>query len=114
LHESCAERRPRSYRAPADASKEWIKAHRHLKGRHFVAALNRRLRGHYNYYGLRGNARALSRFFQWVLQCSFKWLNRRGGKRRSFTFKAFTLALKRLGIAYPRITERKRRHVVFA
>jgi hypothetical protein len=41
-------------------------------------------------------------------------LNRRGGKRKSFTWNAFCLAIKRLGVAYPRITERKRQHVVFA
>ena len=105
---------PKKLQGACRRIKEWIRANRHLKGRHFVTALNRRLRGHYNYYGLRGNARALNRFFQWVIRCAFKWLNRRGGKRKSFTFKAFTLALKRLGIAYPRIMERKRRHVVFA
>ena len=105
---------PKRLQAACRRIKEWIRANRHLKGRQFVVALNRRLRGHYNYYGLRGNSRSLSRFFYWATVCSFKWLNRRGGKRRSFTWKAFTRALKRLGIAYPRITEQKRRHVVFA
>ncbi len=105
---------PKKLQAACRRIKEWIRANRHLKGRQFVVALNRRLRGHYNYYGLRGNSRSLSRFFYWATVCSFKWLNRRGGKRRSFTWKAFTRALKRLGIAYPRITEQKRRHVVFA
>ena len=105
---------PKKLQACCRRIKEWIRSNRHLKGRQFVVALNRRLRGHYNYYGLRGNSRSLSRFFYWATICSFKWLNRRGGKRRSFTWKAFTRALKRLGIAYPRITEQKRRHVVFA
>ena len=94
--------------------KEWIRAHRHLKGREFVAGLNRRLQGHYNYYGLRGNSRSLWRFYQWAIDCSFKWLNRRGGKRRSFTWKDFAGALKNLGVAKPCITETKRQHAVFA
>ena len=94
--------------------KEWVRDHRHLKGRHFVAGLNRRLRGHYNYYGLRGNSKSLTRFFDWAMECSLKWLNRRGGKRNSFTRTAFFRAVKRLGVAYPRITEQKRQHVVFA
>ena len=94
--------------------KEWVKLNRHLPGREFIAGLNRRLLGHYNYYGLRGNSRSLWRFYQWALESSFKWLNRRGGKRRSFTWKAFAQALKRLGVARPRITERKHQHVVFA
>lgn len=94
--------------------KEWIRDNRHLKGRQYIDALNRRLRGHYNYYGLRGNSMSLTRFFEWAMECSFKWLNRRGGKRNSFTRFAFFKAIKRLGVAYPRITERKQQHVVFA
>ncbi len=74
--------------------KEWVRLNRHLKGREFIAGLNRRLLGHYNYYGLRGNSRSLWHFFQWAIECSFKWLNRRGGKRRSFTWKAFTQVVR--------------------
>ncbi len=74
--------------------KEWIKENRHLKGREFIKALNRRLRGHYNYYGMKENMKLLTRFYNWAIECSFKWLNRRGGKRKSFTWKAFILALE--------------------
>lgn len=85
---------------------EWIKSNRHLPGREFVRGLNRRLVGHYNYYGLRGNSPSLWRFYKWAIACAFKWLNRRGGKRKSFTWQAFALALAQLGIAKPRITQR--------
>ena len=61
----------------------WIKQHRHLPGRAFFQRLNTRLRGHYNYYGVRGNSRSLHRFFHWAMDCTFKWRNRRGGKRKS-------------------------------
>ncbi len=94
--------------------KEWIRGNRHLKGQAFIAGLNRRLRGHYNYYGLRGNSHWLYRFYKWAISCAFKWLNRRGGKRKSFTWKAFTRALKRLGVAVPRITEKRQVHRVLA
>lgn len=94
--------------------KEWIKDNRHLKGKQFIQALNRRLQGHYNYYGLQGNSASLSRFYTWAKQCAFKWLNRRGGKKKSFTWQAFERALDRLGIALPKITEVKRQHVVYA
>ena len=30
--------------------KEWVKENRHLKGIAYIKALNRKLRGHYNYY----------------------------------------------------------------
>ena len=104
----------RKLQAACKRIKEWVKLNRHLPGREFIAGLNRRLLGHYNYYGLRGNSRSLWRFYQWAIECSFKWLNRRGGKRRSFTWKVFTQALKRLGVERPRITEQGRRHAVFA
>ena len=93
--------------------KEWIKSNRHLPGREFIRGLNRRLVGHYNYYGLRGNSRSLWRFYQWAMECAFKWLNRRGGKRKSFTWPLFTRALERLDIAKPRITEQSYARRVF-
>jgi RNA-directed DNA polymerase len=91
--------------------KEWIKQNRHLPGREFFQRLNARLRGHYNYYGLRGNSGSLSRFFNWAMDCTFTWLNRRGGKRKSFTWEQFTQVLDRVKIARPCITEVKRRRV---
>jgi len=94
--------------------KEWVRNNRHLRGRDFVKGLNRRLVGHYNYYGLRGNSRALWRFYQWAIECAFKWLNRRGGKRSSFTWGAFSRAIKHLAVAKPRITEKPHARRVFA
>ena len=91
--------------------KEWIKQHRHLVGQEFFQRLNARLRGHYNYYGVRGNSRALNRFYRWAIDCTYKWLNRRGGKRKSWTWEQFNQILDRVKIARPRITEVKRRRV---
>jgi len=58
----------------------WIKHHRHLPERACFQRLHARLRGHYNYYGVRGNSRSLTRFFRWAIDWTFKGLNRRGGK----------------------------------
>ena len=91
--------------------KEWIKLNRHLRGNEFFRRLNVRLRGHYNYYGVRGNFRSLQRYFDWAVECTFKWLNRRGGKRRSFTWEKFQQVLEHVNIERPRITEIKRRRV---
>ena len=90
---------------------EWIKQHRPLPGREFFQRLDARLRGHYNYYGVRGNSRSLNRFFNWAMDCTFKWLNRRGGKQRSYTWEQFTHVLDRVKIARPRIMEVPRRRV---
>lgn len=96
------------------AIKDWIKKNRHLPGLDFIKGLNRRLHGHYNYYGLRGNLQSLERFYGWVIKCTFKWRNRRGGKRRSFNWKAFNEALSQTNIAAPRVTEQRRKREVYA
>ncbi|MEN8132316.1 MAG: hypothetical protein ABFS45_19485 [Pseudomonadota bacterium] len=92
----------------------WIRANRHVPGRQFIKELNRKLVGHYNYFGLRSNEKSVNSFYTWTIACAFKWLNRRGGKRRSFNWPMFNVALKKLGVALPRITEKRREHVVFA
>src|SRR5262249_33329808 len=90
---------------------EWIKQHRHLPGRACFQRRNARLRGHYNSYGVRGNARSLNRFVHWAMDCAFKWLNRRGGKQSSYTWEQFARVLDRVKRARPCITEVKRRRV---
>jgi RNA-directed DNA polymerase len=89
----------------------WIKQHRHLPGCEFFRRLNTRLQGHYNYYGVRGNFHSLQRFFDWAMACTWKWLNRRGGKRKRCTWGQFSQVLDRVKIARPRITEVSRRRV---
>ena len=39
---------PKRLHAAIAKIKEWVKANRHLRGRQFIVALNRRLNGHYN------------------------------------------------------------------
>jgi RNA-directed DNA polymerase len=45
------------------------------------------------------------------MNCAFQWLNRRGGKRRSFNWETFTQILERMKVVCPRITEAKCRRV---
>lgn len=94
--------------------KDWVKENRHLKGLKFITALNRRLYGHYNYYSVVGNLRSLWRFYSWAVECAFKWLNRCGGKRKSFTWKAFSRAIERLGIAKTKLPVGTKRRRVFS
>jgi len=58
----------------------YIQKNRHMKLRDLIAALNVKLRGHYNYYGVTFNSRSLESFYKMVRRRLFKWLNRRGGK----------------------------------
>jgi len=89
--------------------KEWIRSNRSLPFRDFFKTLNAKLRGHYNFYGVKGNFLSLKVFFKGSMNIVFKWLNRRGGKRRSFTKAGFSDLLTRMKIELPRITERSRR-----
>jgi len=102
---------PKTLQAACRRIKDWMREHRHLPGREFLRGLNQRLRGHYPYFGVHGNSRALHRFFDGAKACIFKWRNRRGGKRRSFTGVEFTHALKQVALARPCITEVERRRV---
>jgi group II intron reverse transcriptase/maturase len=62
--------------------RDYIKTNRHMKPNDLIAALNVKLRGHYNYYGVTFNSRSLDSFYRWVRFELFKWLNRRGGKSK--------------------------------
>jgi hypothetical protein len=109
--EPCVKRRTsrKKLQGACKRIKEWIKLCRHMLGGEFFRGLNARLVGHYNYYGVIGNSRSLSYFFRVVVETVFKWLNRRGGKRRSFTWGKFNQILDRVRIARPRITQVSRR-----
>ncbi len=58
----------------------WCSMHRHLPIKQQHAALSRKLRGHDAYYGITGNARALSLLRHRVVRIWQKWLNRRSWK----------------------------------
>ena len=94
---------PKKLQGASRRIKAWIKKERHLSKRDFVNGLNRRLTGHYNYFGIIGNGHSINRFYRWVMECTFKWLNRRGGKRKSFTLDAFWRAVDRGLFKRPRI-----------
>jgi len=104
---------PKRLQAAIAKVKEWVKSNRHLKGRLFIKGLSRRLVGHYNYFGIKSNERAVWRFYNEAIESAYKWLNRRGGKKNSFNWSSFVKALKRLGVAKPRVFKKQRAHVVY-
>ena len=65
-------------------------------------ALNRKLRGHYNYYGVTGNARALANFRRMVERLWRKWLSRRSRKAH-LNWDAFRRLLRHYPLAPPRV-----------
>jgi hypothetical protein len=66
------------------------------------AKLNRKLRGYWNYYGIRGNYKSLGDYFYFAKSILLKWLNRRSQKR-SYTWTGFKALLEDFRLAKPRI-----------
>ena len=75
---------------------QWCREHRHWKLRDQQAALSRKLRGHYAYYGITGNYHALHRFRYETERVWRKWLGRRSWRGR-MTWERFA----RLHNTYP-------------
>jgi len=59
---------------------EWCRRNRHLSLKEQHAMLSRKLRGHYEYYGITGNSHALARFCWQVQRIWRKWLGTRSWK----------------------------------
>jgi hypothetical protein len=60
---------------------DWCKANRHKPVKHQHAKLCQKVRGHYAYYGVTGNSRALGKFLDLVRKSWRKSLHRRNTKR---------------------------------
>lgn len=87
---------------------EWCRGNRHQRVTDQHRALNRKLKGHYAYYGITGNAKLLGRF-AYRVTCTWRyWLNRRSQKAK-MTWEKFAELLKRNPLAPPRVV-----HSVYA
>ena len=62
------------------AVNQWCRIHRHQNVAVQRAALEKKLKGHYAYYGITGNYAALRSFYQGVRRNWRKWLSRRSQK----------------------------------
>jgi hypothetical protein len=70
-----------------------------------VDKLNRKLQGHYNYYGIIGNYAAMHGFREYVLDRLKATLNRRGSNK-NITEEVFRKLLKTYPVIRPRIVHR--------
>jgi group II intron reverse transcriptase/maturase len=82
--------------------KDWLKRHKELPKKILFARLNRKLRGYYQYYGIRGNYRRMSSFLYYVTRNLYKVLNRRS-QRQSYNWQGLSEMIKYFGILQPRI-----------
>jgi group II intron reverse transcriptase/maturase len=79
----------------------WCKRHRHQAVKEQHAALVRRIQGHFNYFGVRGNLHSLG-ILTHSAECSwFKWLKRRSQRSR-LTWERFCDLLKDFPLPRPK------------
>jgi RNA-directed DNA polymerase len=82
--------------------RQWCRRWRHQPVAWQQRQLSQGLRGHYAYYGITGNYRALNNFHLEVTQEWRKWLNRRS-QRAKMTWERFSRLLVRYPLPRPRI-----------
>lgn len=85
--------------------RQWCRFHRHDPLRTQQQALTRKLHGHYGYFGLMSNYRALARFFRETRHAWRKWLSRRSSTGY-VDWKHLLELLKRYPLPPPRIVHR--------
>lgn len=84
---------------------EWCRDHRHLPVEDQHETMTRKLRGHFGYYGVTGNSRAINRFAYSATRLWRKWLDRRSWKAR-MTWERFGRMLERLPLPRPLVHHR--------
>lgn len=97
----CKTRSARLRRA-IQAVAEYCRGHRHDPVKEQHAALTRRLRGHFNYFGVNGNLRSLRVLLSVTQRIWCKWLRRRSEKHR-LTLERYWALLARFPLPVPRI-----------
>jgi group II intron reverse transcriptase/maturase len=85
---------------------DWCRSHRHLPVKVQRQALETRMRGHYNYFGVSGNFRSLLHFAQAVRRIWHKWLLRRSQRHRLDWERYDALLKTRWALPKPRIAVR--------
>ena len=93
---------PKKYKAALANFKAWCIDHCRLPKPELFAKLNRKLRGYWNYYGIRGNYDRMNDYFYQIKIILLKWLNRRSQKK-SYNQTGFNALLDDFKLLKPRI-----------
>ena len=86
----------------------WCKDNRHRKIPELFIALNAKLRGYYNYFGVYGNLSSLNTFYLYAVRSLWKFLNRRS-QRKSYNWLGFNQLMEQFHIAKPLIVNHPKR-----
>ena len=85
--------------------KKWLGENMHTPIKTLIDKLNRKLKGHYSYYGIPGNYAAMGSF-RWYTMCRLRaTLNRRGASK-DISYEVFNRILATHPIILPRIVHR--------
>jgi len=84
------------------AISQWCRRHRHLKIREQQQELRQKLQGHYAYYGITGNYKALHRFYEAIKRIWKKWLSRRS-QRGYLDWERFGRLLRHYPLPRPKV-----------
>ena len=85
--------------------KKWLRENMHTPIKMLIDKLNRKLQGHYNYYGIIGNYEAMHDFREYVLDRLKATLSRRGASK-DVTEEVFRKLIKAYPVAMPKIVHR--------
>mgnify|MGYP001033137369 CR=1 FL=1 len=83
---------------------DWCRRHRHRPVADQHAALIRKLQGHFNYFGVRGNERSMHLLIRSTERSWHKWLNRRSQRSR-MTWKRFKAVLESFPLPAPKASK---------
>ena len=93
----------KKFRMKCTAMSAWLRKVRNLlPTKEWWPVLQAKLRGHYQYYGVSGNSRAIHRFYALTVRLVLKWLNRRS-QRKSFNWARFNEYLNHYPLPKPKI-----------
>lgn len=84
------------------AVKEWLWENIHSKPSDTIALLNRKLVGHYRYYGVSGNYKGLLGFYRYIVVALYKILTRRS-QRAYLSWKRYQSLLVKHPILKPKL-----------
>jgi group II intron reverse transcriptase/maturase len=84
------------------AVKEWLRENLHSKPSDTIELLNKKLIGHYRYYGISGNSEGLKKFYNFIVTAFYKMLTRRS-QRAYLTWSRYWSLLKKHPIVTPKI-----------
>jgi len=82
--------------------REWCRRHRHKDMVEQHRVLSAKLRGHYQYFGVRGNMRAMAAVRDQVRRAWRYWLHRRSSKK-AMPWEKFAALLERMPLPTPKI-----------